>query len=53
MFKDLFVNLQRQNLRAAQSRCLRVAFLCLFRGKNHTASCGVSETTPKALLLRP
>lgn len=52
MFKDLFVNLQRQNLRATQSRCLRVAFfVSISWEKSHRIVWGIGND-PKGSALK-
>ena len=47
MVKNFFINLQRQNLVRHMAAAFGQRFLCHFRWNKHTASCGVSETTPK------
>jgi hypothetical protein len=47
MFKDLFVNLQRQNLVRHMAAAFGQRFLCHFRWNNYTASRGVLVTAPK------
>ena len=47
MIKNFFINLQRQNMYAAQAAAFGQRFLCHFRWSKHTASRGVLVTAPK------
>lgn len=47
MVKNFFINLQRQNLPAAQAAAFGQRFLCHLRWNNYTASCGVAVMPPK------